>query len=379
MPSNAAAIKQINREKVLAFLYTQHSTTQKAIKDTLQLSRSTIIQILKEFEDQNLIVKRGHLESTGGRRAASLSFSQYAKVAIGVELLAGSYEIVALDLYGETVKCERFELPYENTDRYYETVCRSVQALIDSLTQDPSKILGVGIVLQGLISTDGTQVTYGKILGCTGLRIDVFTRHLPYPCQFFHDAEAATLDELWQSPGLKNAIYIHIRSNMSGAIVVNRQSLIGTELKSGVFEHMTIVPNGKLCYCGNHGCLDAYCSTTALLHADETLDSFFHALRTGDLEARARWMEYLHYLALAINNLHMMIDCPVILGGTVAKFLQGSDLKLLHQFIHDNTAFPTEREFIRVTCCPDSPISRGAALPAIKKYLHSILGHDFVF
>ena len=65
MPSNAAAIKQINRENVLAFVYTQHSTTQKAIKDTLQLSRSTIIQILKEFEDQNLIVKRGHLESTG--------------------------------------------------------------------------------------------------------------------------------------------------------------------------------------------------------------------------------------------------------------------------------------------------------------------------
>ncbi|WP_122791479.1 ROK family transcriptional regulator [Intestinibacillus sp. Marseille-P6563] len=379
MPSNAAAIKQINRENVLAFVYTQHSTTQKAIKDTLQLSRSTIIQILKEFEDQNLIVKRGHLESTGGRRASSLYFSRYAKIAIGVELLAGSYEIVALDLYGETIKCERFDLPYENTDRYYETVCHSVQALIDSLTQDPDKILGVGIVLQGLISNDGTQVTYGKILGCTGLRIDVFTRHLPYPCQFFHDAEAATLDELWQSPGLKNAIYIHIRSNMSGAIVVNRQSLIGTELKSGVFEHMTIVPNGKPCYCGNCGCLDTYCSTIALLHEGETLDSFFHGLRTGDLAVRARWMEYLHYLALAINNLHMMIDCPIILGGTIAKFLQGSDLKLLHQFIHDNTAFPTEREFIRVTCCPDSPISRGAALPAIKKYLHSILGHDFVF
>ena len=367
MPSNAAAIKQINRENVLAFVYTQHSTTQKAIKDTLQLSRSTIIQILKEFEDQNLIVKRGHLESTGGRRASSLYFSRYAKIAIGVELLAGSYEIVALDLYGET------------TDRYYETVCHSVQALIDSLTQDPDKILGVGIVLQGLISNDGTQVTYGKILGCTGLRIDVFTRHLPYPCQFFHDAEAATLDELWQSPGLKNAIYIHIRSNMSGAIVVNRQSLIGTELKSGVFEHMTIVPNGKPCYCGNCGCLDTYCSTTALLQEGETLGSFFYGLRTGDLAVRARWMEYLHYLALAINNLHMMIDCPIILGGTIAKFLQGSDLKLLHQFIHDNTAFPTEREFIRVTCCPDSPISRGAALPAIKQYLHSILGHDFVF
>ena len=82
-----------------------------------------------------------------------------------------SYEIVALDLYGETIKYERFDLLYENTDCYYETVCRSVQALIHSLTLDSNKILGVGIVLQGLISNDGTQVTYGKILGCTGLRL----------------------------------------------------------------------------------------------------------------------------------------------------------------------------------------------------------------
>ena len=100
---------------------------------------------------------------------------------------------------------------------------------IGQLPVTPDRILGIGIVLQGLISTDGTQVAYGKILGCTGLTINVFTDHLPYPCQFMHDAEAATLDELWQSPSLDNAIYIHIRSNMSGAIIVNRESLKGTE------------------------------------------------------------------------------------------------------------------------------------------------------
>ena len=49
MPSNVAAVKQINRENVLKFVYTQRSTTQKAIKDALQLSRSTIIQILRNL------------------------------------------------------------------------------------------------------------------------------------------------------------------------------------------------------------------------------------------------------------------------------------------------------------------------------------------
>lgn len=45
-------IKQINREHVLSYIYSQRSTTQKSIKETLHLSRSTIIQILKELEDE---------------------------------------------------------------------------------------------------------------------------------------------------------------------------------------------------------------------------------------------------------------------------------------------------------------------------------------
>ena len=64
-------IKQINRKNVLSYIYTQRSTTQKSIKDTLQLSRSTIVQILKELEDQRLILRGEVLESTGGRPATS--------------------------------------------------------------------------------------------------------------------------------------------------------------------------------------------------------------------------------------------------------------------------------------------------------------------
>ena len=378
MNQSSIDTRQINRQNLLSYVYTQHDTTQKSIKDTLQLSRSTIVPILKELEEQGFIRKGDVLESTGGRPATNISFHANRKIALGVELLAEHYEITALNLYGETLKCVRVPVLYRNEEDYYAQVCASVEEVAAAVSTEPDHILGVGVVLQGLISTDGRQVTYGKILGCTGLTVDTFSARLPYPCLLFHDAEAATIDELWQSPQLTNAIYVHIRNNMSASIIVDRKSLLGTELKSGVFEHMTIVPNGKPCYCGNRGCLDAYCSTSALLEDGETLDAFFQELRTGSAAAKKRWLEYLRFLALAINNLHMFMDCPIILGGTIAKYLQGSDLKLLHQFVRNNTAFPTEREFIRVTCCPGSPISRGAALWFIKKYLCSIFGRDVI-
>lgn len=369
-------VKLKNKENVLRYIYRKRTTTQQAIGDALSLSRPTVIQIIKELERSRIIEKNGFCESTGGRKANAIQFVCNSKIAIGVELLIDRYEIVAVNLYGDTLKYQPFCAPFRNADSYFRQVCDSVNAFIEGLTADRTQILGIGIVLQGLISAKGTQVTYGKILNCTGLTIDAFTRYLPYPCMFYHDAEAAAQDELWQSPWLDNAIYINIRSDISGAVIVDREFLKGAELKSGVFEHMTIVPNGRPCYCGNKGCLNTYCSTTALLQGQETLDSFFQELRDGNADARKRWVEYLQYLAVAINNLHMFIDCDVILGGTIAKYLQGSDLSLLHQLVQDRTAFPTEREFIKISCCRSSSINRGAALPYVKNYLASVIGEE---
>lgn len=367
-------VRKKNKESTLKYIYEQRCTSQQLICQALHISRPTVIPLLRECEEEGSIIKNGFFESTGGRKANAITFAADGKVALGVELLADSCTISLLNLYGETVRTARHPLAFKNKDPYYHRVCDFILRFIEETPVPSSKILGIGIVLQGLISSDGACVTYGKILNCTGLCIQAFTRYLPYPCKFSHDAEAAAQDELWQNPGLLNAIYMNIRSHVSGAIIANRDFLKGTELKSGVFEHMSLVPNGRKCYCGQRGCVDTYCSTQPLLNFAGSLDSFFARLRSRDEACEKYWLEYLEYLAASINNLHMFIDYPVIIGGTLAPYLQKSDIELLHRLVYRKTAFPTEREFIRVSRCSGTAISRGAALPYIKEYLYSILG-----
>jgi len=367
-------VKLKNKENLIQYIYQQKCTHQMQICEALHLSRPTVIPMIRECEEKGIIEKNGFYESTGGRKANAICFIADAKIAIGVELLQDSYEITALDLYGETLNFDSYHTPFHNSDSYFKSVCSSILKFIEINSIPSEKILGIGIVLQGLISADGYCVTYGKILDCTGLSIESFTKYLPYPCKFFHDAEAAAQDELWQSPNLHNAIYMNIRSHVSGAIIVNREFLKGTELKSGVFEHMTLVPDGRQCYCGNKGCVETYCSTQSLLENAYSLDNFFTKLHRGDPGCKKIWMHYLKYLASSINNLHMFIDYPVIIGGTLSPYLQGRDISTLHQMIYNITAFPTEKEFIKPSCCPNSPISRGAALPYIRKYLKTIVG-----
>ncbi|MDR1934642.1 MAG: ROK family transcriptional regulator [Candidatus Accumulibacter sp.] len=369
-----AELKRVNRKNILKFIYRERKTAKQEIAAHLRLSLPPVTQCLRELIESGLIEKNGYFESSGGRKAEGITFVASAKLAVGIELLIDSVHMVAINLYGNIVRQETLAMLFRHHDDYYAEVCRSVLEFIGALRVSSKRLLGIGIVLQGLVSSDGKEVTYGKILGCTGLTIDRFTRHLPYPCIMIHDAEAAANVELWHSPSMKDAIFFHIRSNLSGAIIVGGKFLKGIELKSGVFEHMTIVLDGKPCYCGKRGCMDAYCSLRMLDDnpSAESIAAFFARLDKGETAARARWAEYLYYLAMAIDNVHMLMDSNVILGGYLARYIKPSDIHELLRLVRERSAFPTQREFIKNSLCSDIPFAKGGALPFAQTYLDGL-------
>lgn len=375
-PANTTELKKVNKKNIFFYIYTKKRTTKQDIASSLHLSLPTITQNLRDLEDMDLIQKNGYLESTGGRKANVIMIHTTARVSIGVELLAHSTEIVALDLYGEVLSTREFHMDFANTHDYFRTVCTHINDFIRSLPVSAECILGVGIVLQGLVSADGSLVTYGEILDCTGLRIEEFSQYLPFPCSLFHDAEAAATDELWSYPKISDAIFFHIRTNLSGAIIIDGRFLKGRELKSGIFEHMTIVPDGKPCYCGKKGCIETYCSLNALLREGESLENFFIRLRNDNGPTLKRWKSYLEYLSIAIDNLHMLMDCDIILGGTLAQYLTKEDISLLHSFVQQQSAFPTKRKFIKLSRRAFAPVAIGGALPYISNFLHHAFLED---
>ena len=84
--------------RIYQFLYQQQKTSKLEISTQLQLSRPTVTQALKELSDRKLIEKNGYFASTGGRKADALSIVSSAKIAVGLELLAERYEIVAVEV-----------------------------------------------------------------------------------------------------------------------------------------------------------------------------------------------------------------------------------------------------------------------------------------
>ncbi|MFQ9679073.1 MAG: ROK family protein [Ruthenibacterium lactatiformans] len=105
---------------------------------------------------------------------------------------------------------------------------------------------------------------------------------------------------------------------MGSAVLIGRRLYLGHNLRSGEVGHTTLVPGGRPCYCGKSGCVDAYCRAGLLHgHTGGSLKDFFLRLHTGDAALRSVWDAYLDNVAVVVNNLRMMLDCDVILGGYV--------------------------------------------------------------
>ena len=182
-------------------------------------------------------------------------------------------------------------------------------------------------------------------------------------------------------------VYLSLSNSVGGAVISAdemksnagvRNSDDGSEMymgdnwRSGEFGHMVIHPEGKICYCGKKGCLDAYCAASNLADLEEgNLRAFFEKLESGHEEYCRRWEEYLKDLAIAIDNLRMCFDCEVVLGGYVGNYMEPY-LERLRAMVAAKNIFGGSGDYVRVCRCRDEASAYGAALYQIEQYIAKI-------
>lgn len=365
-------LKKINRNKVYQYIYQQKGTSKLQIVSDLQMGLSTVSQNLNELENDGLISRNGYFESTGGRKAQIIRIVEDYRISIGLGILKDMFHIVAVNLYGDAIASETIGLPYENSDAYYSTLAENVERFIQEHQYLPEKIEGISIATQGIISPDGTAVTYGNIMGNTKMQLSDFSSRLPYPCHLEHDSKAAADLELWNHPQFDSALIFLLNQNLGGAMITGHSVHQGDHMRSGLFEHICIDPDGPACYCGNRGCLETYCSANALkAAAGMPVSEFFNILHSTQTPTLSQiWQNYLDHLAFAIRNLNLVIDCPVIISGYLAPYFMESDLLYLLNKINEHSLFQMTRDQLSVGEHGQYTPAIGASLYYVKQFLN---------
>lgn len=368
------SVKKINRSKVYQYIYRKKITSKLQIVQDLQMGLSTVSQNLNLLEQYGLIEKNGYFESTGGRKANAIQIVSDFRISIGIGILKNMFHITAVDLYGNTLYTNTIPFPYSNTPDYYKQVTDKIKEFIATNQYDEEKILGVSIATQGITSPDHSTVLYGNIMNNTGMILENFSRYLPYPCYLEHDSKSAAFLELWKHPELDSAVVFLLNRNLGGAIITNHQIHQGSSMHSGTIEHICINPDGPLCYCGNRGCLETYCSANALEQAaGMNIKDFFSLLREKKSPQLTQiWKDYLHHLAFAMKNINLIIDAPIIISGYLAPYFLEDDIAYLTKHINVSSPFALNKEHIFVGTNGQYTPAIGAALFYVNQFIHAI-------
>lgn len=369
---NSIEVKKINRQTIYKFLYRHEPISIQEIAYTLNMSLPTVTQNIKELYERGLVIKTGLFESTGGRKAKAISYNSIARYAIGLDVTRNHVGAVLIDLSGKVVKNQRRQFPFENSKEYFKGVGRFVQEFIKDYKVNTEGILGVGIALPAIIAPDRETVSYASVIDFKGGKVSAFSEYIPFPCVFINDANAAGFAEMWGDETFENVVYLSLNNSVGGSIIIKKNIYEGYNHRSGEFGHMTIVPHGRTCYCGKKGCVDAYCS--AKLLSDSTngnIAEFFRLLSIGNKQQKLIWEEYVSHLVIAVNNLRMLFDCNVILGGYAGAYMD-EYIDELRELASNYNTFEVDGNYLSVCKYKLETTAVGAALILVEDFIKNV-------
>lgn len=362
-----------NPARVLQLLLRQGRQSRQSLATALGLSVPTVAQCAAELCALGLAYEDGSLAATGGRKARLLAADPTARVALGLDITQEHVTAALVDLAGEVRAVRRERLAFAQSETYFSAVAALAEQFLAEQHMDWAQVPGVGISIPGIVSADRQTLEYSHVLHVRQFACTHFSSLLPRPCSFLNDAKAAAASEFWDNDEAGRALYLSLSNSVGGAIIRDGQIVSGNHHRAGEFGHMTLIPDGRQCYCGQYGCVDAYCSAKTLTaRTGGDLDLFFAQLRGGEAQAVRIWQRYEQYLAATLRTLLTAFDCPVFLGGYVGTRMEPAELASLREAVGALSTFELEPDAIRLCRRTAAPAATGAALTYIRPFLETL-------
>lgn len=224
-----------------------------------------------------------------------------------------------------------------------ERMCEAIRHAVAAADLSLAKITAIGVATPGTM-----DIPAGVIIDPPNLKPwrnvpvrEHIRKVFKLPVAFQNDANAAAYGEFWAGAGkpAQSLVMFTLGTGIGGGIIVNDLILEGRHSHGGELGHMKIeLAGGRLCGCGQIGCLEAYASATSVvkrtverLRQSKTKSTLrqmarkegglsardvFEAAVDGDAMASEIVEQTAYYLAVgAANAMHVIDPEMVVFGG----------------------------------------------------------------
>jgi fructokinase len=248
---------------------------------------------------------------------------------IGMDLGGTKIEGIVLDDSGKERVRKRIETQQEGG---YQHILNRIRELYSELAQQiPNAAHTFGIGTPGAISPRTGLLKNSNTVCLNGQPIKAdLEKLLGRKIEIQNDANCFAMAEALHGAGRGNDLVFGVimGTGCGGGIVHKGQVIVGRQAIAGEWGHMSIMPDGPLCYCGQRGCVETLISGSGAeaRYAEKfgakkpfrAIEKDFYA---GEAKAIEFMQTFFRHFGRAMANLIDILDPDtIVLGGGVSKF-----------------------------------------------------------
>lgn len=251
---------------------------------------------------------------------------------------------IAVGLVDENYKIVARDSKPTQIGRDYDEIIKDMGEVANKLIKDNNLSLDdikyIGIGAPGVLDNENGIATDNSNFHWTNYPIrEKLQQYINKPVYLGNDANVAAWAEYISGcgKGAKNFLMLTLGTGVGGGIILNGKLHSGSHNIGAEIGHTTFKAGGNQCGCGNKGCVEAYCSATALIKMAEKDVSKYpdsviakaekinarvvvDAARENDEYGVKLFNEYVSNLAQVCASIINFLDPDVIaLGGGVAN------------------------------------------------------------
>ncbi|CCU80544.1 Transcriptional regulator [Halanaerobium saccharolyticum subsp. saccharolyticum DSM 6643] len=181
----------------------------------------------------------------------------------GTKILAG-----LADAQGNIITRSRKETEAElGEDKIIENMIETIEEVLNKAGVSKEQVRTLGIGSPGPLDAKKGIIIENSNLPWKNVQlVKKMETALGINTLLKNDANAAALGEKWFGAGKKvdNMVYLTISTGIGGGAIINKELFSGVNDNACEIGHTVIDPDGPLCGCGNHGCLESFSSGTSI-------------------------------------------------------------------------------------------------------------------
>lgn len=260
-------VKKANSYLVVETIKNYEYVTMESIISNTGLSRPTVLKILKELTEKQLVKKAGFAESDVGRAPVLYALNTEAYVAIGVDIDGPPVYLAVSDLSGKVLVSSKFELAIDSSiEVIQDTIELYIKKALAELNINRDKVLGIGLGLPASVDINSNcALNVSRLQALSNAPIAKYLEEkLNIPVLVRNDAHLIGIAEKKRLENTEELLCVVHRTGIGLAIIMENKSYEGSTGNSGFIGHMTIDCQGRVCACGSKGCLEALASKRAI-------------------------------------------------------------------------------------------------------------------